>query len=341
MTRHAPLYPLLGLLVFGASCEPSPTERPPAAGPSESADAVTARVPYGMVRNVKLDQHGRVLVASYRGVYRYDGKSFTHLTRAIRSPSFWDVLEDRTGRLWCATRDSGAYCRQGNVWRHFTTRQGLASNAVMAVCEDRAGNIWFATGGGASRYDGHSFRTFTIADGLSNNALTTIMQDRTGRVWFGTRGEPCFYDGNTFTVFKRPDGTAFANVGSILEDRNGTIWLGDNEGLWRYDGQTIAKASSRGASAILEDKHGNIWTTGSVRPPGGRVWALSRYAHASLYTAVPSVTDIMSIDGTGALCGMVEAKDGSIWVGALGPEGGVYRYDGKTLTDFTDRAGRP
>ncbi len=31
------------------------------------------------------------------------------------------------------------------------------------------------------------------------------------------------------------------------------------------------------------------------------------------------------------LCGILEANDGSIWFGSLY---GVYRYDGKTITDF-------
>ena len=138
--------------------------------------------------------------------------------------------------------------------------------------------------------------------GLSNNDLTTIMEDKTGKLWFGTRGEPCFYDGKTFTVFTNKDGKAFNNVWSIIED-----------------------------------KKGNIWTTGSVNPPGGRVWALSRYDQKSLYNKKPTLTEIMSINGTGALCGILEANDGSIWFGA---SDGVYRYDGKTITDFKGKEGQ-
>jgi hypothetical protein len=48
----------------------------------------------------------------------------------------------------------------------------------------------------------------------------------------------------------------------------------------------------------------------------------------------------MSINGTGMLCGILEANDGSIWIGALGPMSGVYRYDGKTITDFESAAGQ-
>ncbi|GAB3700771.1 hypothetical protein GCM10027592_28080 [Spirosoma flavus] len=92
--------------------------------------------------------------------------------------------------------------------------------------------------------------------------------------------------------------------------------------------------SKRGASAIIEDKKGNIWTTGSVHPPNGNVWTLSRYDQKSLYNEKPAVTEIMSIEGPGMLCGLMEANDGSIWFGALGATSDVFRYDGKTIRDF-------
>ena len=35
---------------------------------------------------------------------------------------------------------------------------GTILNPALAIYEDRAGNIWFSSGGGATRYDGNSFR---------------------------------------------------------------------------------------------------------------------------------------------------------------------------------------
>ncbi|WP_236023446.1 two-component regulator propeller domain-containing protein [Chitinophaga chungangae] len=200
----------------------------------------------------------------------------------------------------------------------------------MKIYEDKAGNIWFGTGGGVSRYDRKSFRNFTTKEGLSNNDLTTIMEDKTGKLWFGTRGEACFYDGKTFTILRNKDGKAFKNVWSIIEDKKGNIWFGDVDGLWRYDGSTFTKVSQKGAYAIIEDKTGNILTTGADEPPRiGQVWSLSRYDAKSLYGKKPTVTEIMS--GPPAFLGLLEANDGSIWFGSAG---GVYRYDGKTITDF-------
>ena len=348
--KYIHVYALFLMSVFHTSCGQNQTNVPqdnikssrvPNYSESQLKEADTSKVPMSMVRHVKQARNGDILIASYLGVFRYDGTSFTNLTSKISSPrfsSFWDVLEDRKGNLWFGTRDSGVYYYDGNSFQHFTTREGLANNRIMFIYEDKAGNIWFASGGGTSRYDGKSFQNFTTKEGLSNNDLTTIMEDKTGKLWFGTRGEPCFYDGKTFTVFKNGDGKAFKNVWSIIEDKKGSIWFGDVDGLWRYDGRTFTKVSQRGASSIIEDKKGNIWTTGSINP-GGPVWALSRYDAKSLYDKMPTVTEVKS-GGPMDFLGILEAKDGSIWWGSGGPGAGVHRYDGKIFTDFKSAAGQ-
>jgi ligand-binding sensor domain-containing protein len=216
--KYIQVYNLFLMFVFLTSCGQNPTnvrQDNTGLGYSESQlkEAVTSKVPMGMVRNVKLARNGDILIASFLAVFRYDGTSFTNLTSKISSPrfsSFWDVLEDRKGNLWFATRDSGVYCYNGKSFQHFTTREGLSNNLVMSIYEDKAGNIWL----GASRYDGKSFRNFTTKDGFPSNSIRLLLEDKTGKLWFGAQGENMFvYDGKTFTVLKNKDGKAFKNVG--------------------------------------------------------------------------------------------------------------------------------
>ena len=337
-------------------------------------EADSSRVPMSMVRHVKQARNGDILIASYLGVFRYNarlddsvgqGSSFTNLTKEIIAPrfsSFWDVLEDRKGNLWFASKDSGVYYYNGKFVRHFTTKDGLASNMALHLYEDRAGNIWV----GSSRYDarlndeigqGKSFRNFTTKDGFPSNNIRLLLEDKTGKLWFGAQGEDLFvYDarlngefgpGKPFTVLRNKEGKAFNNVWGIIEDSKGNIWFGAtivedkrgdtnfvSQGLWRYDGSTFTKVSKRGAYALIQDKKGNIWTTGEVSQ---NVWALSLYDQKTLYNEKPTVTEIVS--GGPALLGILEAKDGSIWFGGLGSMSGVYRYDGKTITDFKSKEG--
>src|SRR5690349_345606 len=128
MKRYAHMYTLFLMLVFHTSCGQNKTNTPQnnsskapdpeaqarhnSAGYEAVKLAETAKVPVSMVRHIKQARNGDILVASYLGVFRYDGKSFINLTNSFsppRSSSFWDVLEDRKGNLWFGTRDSGVY----------------------------------------------------------------------------------------------------------------------------------------------------------------------------------------------------------------------------------------
>jgi ligand-binding sensor domain-containing protein len=166
-----------------------------------------------------------------------------------------------------------------------------------------------------------------------DNFITTFMEDKTGKLWIGTRADVSIYDGKTFTTLTNKGGEAILDFWSIIEDKEGNIWLGGWDGLRRYDGKTFTKfAHNTGYNFIIEDKKGNIWTSGIIK---GSTWALSRYDQKSLYNKEPTVTEIMS-GPLGTDSGILEADDGSIW---FGNNGGLYRYDGKTITDFNSKEG--
>jgi ligand-binding sensor domain-containing protein len=350
MKKFVNFFALILMSVFCTSCGQSQTNVPQDTikpnsvlyAESQLKEADSSKVPMGMVRNVRQASNGDILVASYFGVFRFDGTSFTNITSTISSPSFWDVLEDRKGNLWFATRDSGFYLLPAGqtTFQHFTTKDGLASNyGTLHLYEDKAGNIWFGTVHGAYRYDGKTLRSFTTKDGLSNNDINTILEDKTGKLWFGTRGDLCVYDGMAFTVPTNKEGKTFTNVWGITEDNKGNIWFGA-DGLWRFDGSTFTNVSPRGAYAVIQDKKGNIWTTGGTGGVYPNVWALSRYDAKSLYHENPRVTEIKSSEEQ-AFLGLLEANDGSIWFGSAGNGSaihpGVHRYDGKTVMDFKSK----
>ncbi|GAB3222967.1 two-component regulator propeller domain-containing protein [Spirosoma arcticum] len=343
-------YALLLMFVFCTSCGQNQTNVPKENIKSEIKDIG----PNIMVRIIKKVRNGAILIAgpnnsSFGDVFRYDGKSFTNLTSKIGQHKFQDVLEDRRGNIWFASADSGVYYDNGKSIQHFTTTEGLANNRVTSVYEDKVGIIWFGTGGGVSRYDGKSFRNFTspnaplfYKEGHLNNEINTIIEDKTGKLWVGTRGDAFVYDGKKFTTLVHKE-EPFLGVWGMMKDRKGNIWLSGYNGfkggrrpggLYRYDGSTFTKVSERGAYAIIEDKKGNIWTTGPVNPANWTVQALSRYDAKSLYSNKPTLTEIMSGK---AFYGISEANDGSIW---FGDATGVYRYDGKTITDFYNKEGQ-
>jgi ligand-binding sensor domain-containing protein len=356
MMRYIRIYTLFMMFVSCTSCKGQNKTEPPKPNTQvEAKDLIISHGPNSITRNIEQDRDGNIWLASWEGIFRYDGKSFTNITSTVSSARFFSVLEDRKGNLWFGTIGSGVYYYDGTPFRNFTTRDGLVNNEIGCIYEDKTGNIWLGANGGVSCYDGKSFRNYMMNGDVMGedrtgktfpdftrppNEVTCIVEDKAGRFWFGTRGNTFVYDGKTFTVFTH-DGKAFTNVRTIIEDRKGNIWLGGNDGLWRYDGATSTNITQSFVGYIYEDKQGNIWTSSEENPGGSWTlsrydsWALSRYDKKSLSDKKPTATIIKSKEGM--IFGILEASDGSIW---FGTPNGVYRYDGNTFNNFKGGEGK-
>lgn len=283
--------------------------------------------PNSITRTIKQDRKGNIWLASWEGIIRYDGTTFTNITNKVSLSRFFSVLEDRKGNFWFASIGEGVFYYDGKSFTNFTTKDGLLNDRVTHIYEAKNGEIWFGTEGGASCYDGKSFRNFTTKDGLPNNDINAIIEDETGKFWFGTRGEACFYDGKTFTKCTNILGEPFMNIRSIIKDKKGNIWLGGGSGLWRYDGHSFTKFTTAFIGYIYEDRKGNIWTTSeNTHSPG---WSLSRYDEKALSSNKAIPTQIKT--EIGMYFGILEDKKGNIWFGSLN---GVCRYDGHTFDYF-------
>ncbi|MEN0049237.1 MAG: two-component regulator propeller domain-containing protein, partial [Bacteroidota bacterium] len=241
----------------------------------------------------------------------------------------------------------GLYRYDGTAFQHFTTEDGLLSNEVVCIYQDRAGDLWLGMNGGVSHYNGQSFRNYVLnKDSIAqdkigyvvpnlqrpSNEVNAIIEDQAGNMWFGTRGKTFIYDGQTFETVTH-DGRAFQNVRWIIEDRAGNIWLGGNDGLWRSDGKLFTNITRDFTGYIYEDSYGNIWTSSQSILTNN--WILSRYDEKSLQHQRPIATQITSNyqANQGMIFGISEAPDGSIWFGALD---GVYRYDGIVIIKVED-----
>lgn len=88
-------------------------------------------------------------------------------------------------------------------YKNFNINDGLASNKIYNIIEDKLGFIWICTDQGVSRYDGVNFRNFTSKDGLPDNEVLNLFEDSVGRIWFnGFSTEPCYYfQGKIYNAF--------------------------------------------------------------------------------------------------------------------------------------------
>jgi len=298
------------------------------------------------------------------GVSMYDGESFTHFTtnEGLSSNIVMSISEDKNGNLWFGTWYGGVCKYDGNrvdainngtkmterdqqdlkkldgqlvkSFTHFTKKEGLSSNIVMSILEDKSGNLWFGTfGGGASRYDGKSFTHFTQKEGLVHNIVWSIREDKSGNLWFGTGGGGVSkYDGKVFRSITENEGLSNNNVKTIMVDKTGNLWFGTwGGGVNKYDDNSYMHItektglSSNMVRSMVEDKNGNLWFgTG-----GGGV---NKYDGKSFthFTEKEGLSNNM-------VKSMLEDKNGNLWFGTGG--GGVNKYDGKSFTQYTKKSG--
>lgn len=70
---------------------------------------------------------------------------------------------------------------------------GLPSNQVYYIHQDRKGDVWFCTDNGLARYNGIDVITYGIKDGLPGNVIFSAFEDYKGRLWFSTFTKGFFY----------------------------------------------------------------------------------------------------------------------------------------------------
>jgi two-component sensor histidine kinase len=67
--------------------------------------------------------------------------------------------------------------------RHFTTKDGLPTNTLYQMIQDKNKFIWISSDAGVIKYDGSVFTNYRKKDGLSSNEIVRVNEDNTGRIW--------------------------------------------------------------------------------------------------------------------------------------------------------------
>lgn len=131
-----------------------------------------------------------------------------------------------------------------SVFRHVTTREGLSSDAINSLHQDRSGFLWIATDDGLNRYDGHSVRVYRHdpldPTSIAGSYVSGVVEDRTGSMWvlLGIGGldrlDPDTGIAQHFQQSSDSTGLSDQDVYRVLEDREGVVWIATARGLDRF-----------------------------------------------------------------------------------------------------------
>ncbi len=113
---------------------------------------------------------------------------------------------------------------------------GLPSNMINSVVQDKLGFIWISTNNGICRYDGYStllFQQDATHNSITNNNVSTMLMEG-DTLWVGTWSGLCYINTITFEVNRVNLGPEIT-IRSLCKSMDGHLWIGTSKGLIIYD----------------------------------------------------------------------------------------------------------
>ncbi|RAP57797.1 ligand-binding sensor domain-containing diguanylate cyclase [Oleiagrimonas sp. MCCC 1A03011] len=241
------------------------------------------------------DRAGNLWVGNDRGLFeRMAGtRKFVRpsanddaVSTTVLDDQIWSITEDREGRIWAGSGQSGAVYRdRSGRWHPVPDFSGYDAGArrptVRAMLETDDGTMWIGTdGAGIVAYrvgaatSQHIDHDPARASSLPGNTVRGLLEDATGNRWVATDLGVARSNGHARTAFAvlssplQPRALADPNVHGIYVDNQNRVWLGLGMGkidLIPADREHLrhlhlgGSQAHRDVQAFAEGPDGSIW----------------------------------------------------------------------------------
>lgn len=179
------------------------------------------------------DDDGTVWMSDFSHGFRTPGTA----ARATTPRKGWgvDLLHDQRGDFWIGTQGQGLWRIRGGKGGQASNvevidvEDGIASNAVQSLLEDREGNLWLGTFAGLQRL------TPQRVTPVKHLAIPrTIDMTPDGSVWVGTAAGLVRFSSGGRRVYTEADGLPGRVVLALYADRRGDLWVSAERGVVRF-----------------------------------------------------------------------------------------------------------
>jgi signal transduction histidine kinase/ligand-binding sensor domain-containing protein len=262
-----------------------------------------------------------------------------------------DLIVDRSGTIMAST-DLGLARWVDGKWEMIGSAQGLESDTVTSLLQDREGSVWIGLwGSGLARWLGYGeWVSWTKADGIGNNIVWAVRRERSGRVLVGTDNglvridegihSPSVTAGEIGrskpTIWTTADGLPANKVKSIAIAADGAAWIGTSTaGISRFDPLT-SRFRNYGAESGLSDQR----VVAVYIDSENRLWASTA---GGLFRSTPLDRAVRfkkqmppSTDGHEIYFRLMGDRRGRTWVGSMA---GLFCWDRGKWTRFTTADG--
>ena len=252
------------------------------------------------------------------------------------------LTEDRRGRLLVST-DRGLARRIDGRWEITGLAQGLPSEAVTSILEDREGSVWLGLwGSGLAQLPGpDEWTNWTAADGLGdglgNATVRAVLRDPSGTVWLGTgHGLVRLQDHKPPQILTTRNGLAGDQVVSLVLAPDGAVWAACSPGGVSRIDPAGARIRTYAKAAGLQDDR----TIGVHIDLENRLWASTTEGLFRSNSLEPNLRFERQLPpGTGprtTFFGFLTDREGRVWAASAQ---GLYRFDSGNWIRFTTADG--
>lgn len=289
--------------------------------------------PYAYVKKIRTDRDGRIWVACYDALNRYNLCVFTSsdlVPYSIPYGKVNNIETDKDGYLWIAT-NNGLVKFDGSDFTHFTPdNSGLSETNITDLTADENGNLWMFGDRFITKYDGTNFTAYPYQLNITNDYLLTIDAADGNNVYVGSRFEGLLkLTDNRLTAVDLIDNLLYDNSMSLRSgciDAGGNFYVGSLYGLQKYNIDTDDyRFEPMSQTAQTEtDRNGNVWilwpwfTTDTclveLTETGNKVYMRTDYPFSE------ADADLIKFD-----------RKNRLWIGT---NKGLYMRDGETWTVY-------
>lgn len=240
---------------------------------------------------------------------------------------------------------------QRYITKPLDINNGLSSNYVTSITQDKEGNIWIATEEGLNIFHGHGFHNYYkkgTQGSITGNELNALLDDPTEPVmWIGTQrdGLNAFnYKKQTFTSFRHssndPQSLSTNDITYLCAAKDKNIWVctywegidlldKKSQTFTHFNTRTVKGMPSNQTWCALDDGEGHLYV-GHV----GYGLTIINIKKRSAHHFVHDSNDPMSILGN-HVHSLYRDRNGRIWVGT---DNGLNLLDVQTgrFIPFTD-----
>ncbi|MFO1514765.1 MAG: two-component regulator propeller domain-containing protein [Verrucomicrobiota bacterium] len=330
-------------------------------------------MPRGPIRALAQTHDGYLWLAADEVLARFDGMRFVHfdLSHLTRGNPIRKLFGDSHGAIWIGTAGSGLIRYVHGEFSTFTARDGLPTNSITALSEDKGGRLWIGTERGLRVWQEGKITSVSGIESLSNAPITALCQDSSVTTWIGVGGVGVFqFRSGSLTQIGSPEiDTLLRQPHCVVVDARGRIWIGAGDdfvlywdgGEWRRfriprhsatpfvtslagqpDGTAWAGSTSEGLFQFRDGKLAAVNANTGLFD--NRVNALFTDRDGHLWIGRDSGLSRLRRDqlfalgpneglGFGAVRGLAEVAPGVIW--AVKPNDGLYRWEGRNFNRLT------